>query len=182
MNTRLEQRRPKLPWTKMEDAAMKSRIVLPRYRFLVGALALALILLGVMAIASQATGRAGIPQPSAWIGQAKEALPAVTQAGVTAPAAAIPDSNLPAAAQGIAVPCGDITKLKAAFGSANSFAGDTTITLNSPTQSNCVYTLTAVDNTTNGPNGLPVINRANLQSLHQRQQLDDRTQRGFRHG
>ena len=49
--------------------------------------------------------------------------------------------------------------LKTAINTANTTAGETTIGLNSNQQANCVYTLTAVDNTTNGPNGLPVINR-----------------------
>ncbi|MEI6797015.1 MAG: hypothetical protein WCK39_09140 [Methanomassiliicoccales archaeon] len=38
---------------------MKIRALLARYAFLVGALALALVLSGVMAFSSQATGRAG---------------------------------------------------------------------------------------------------------------------------
>ena len=76
MNARHEQQRPKFPWTDMEDDAMKIRALLTRYAFLVGALALALILAGLVAFLPQAAGQGGMASAPAW--SASQPAPAET--------------------------------------------------------------------------------------------------------
>lgn len=67
-------------------------------------------------------------------------------------AATIPAAS-PARAATFTIACGDIAGLTAAINAANANGAPDTIDL----APGCTYTLTAVDNTTGGPNGLPVV-------------------------
>jgi hypothetical protein len=162
---------------------MKIRALLARYAFLVGALALALILSGAVAFSSQAAGRALKAQSLGWTGsqpaQAEEPLSpeaqggeAMSPAGIPAPAAESPGSTAPAAVtQGTAaaaaveytVPCSDVAALKSAIGKVNITQADSTIIL----KTGCTYSLTTVDNTTNGPNGLPLFTASSYKRIIQ---------------
>ncbi len=57
----------------------------------------------------------------------------------------------------INVNCGDVTELISAINTANSNNEADEINLNVDNQTNCVYPLTAVNNNTDGANGLPSI-------------------------
>src|SRR5579864_3956391 len=62
----------------------------------------------------------------------------------------------------VSIACNDVAGLITAINNANTSTTATTITL----ASDCVYTLTAVNNTSaNGPNGLPVINNVHGKTI-----------------
>ena len=174
---RREQQRSKLPWNHMEDDAMKIRALLARYAFLVGALALALILSGLVAFLPQAAGQGGMASSRGWSASqpapAETPLPPGTQGGEPGSS----DGSVAAASEALSLAAPSEHLQRAVWRrrraqdshqlAANSTAGDDVITLNPTEQANCVYTLTAVDNTTGGANGLPVFSNSPYKTVIQ---------------